>query len=315
MTMTNYPNGIMSAGMPFGMMGVGNVYNVVDGDEAFYNDFHRNRRTTYSDGSVNLHKTIASALAATVECRNDYVVVWPKNSDHDITAALAMDKKAVHLVCPSGMGYDMGSNNSCRIEQTTSSTSVFTITDAAVEIAGFYLKPYTGVATISGTAGCYAANVHHNYFVLRGSVSSGASILTTTTAFAWGSIMRNKFESQVSSATFGSIVTIQPAATGTEVSYNHVSVGNQSTATIGIENSAVLGNTNFNVFSECGTSSTTNGGTITACVSIHASSCAIGNRCAVASGGFSAGGTAGSSFCDNLDGRTTSGTDVWNLES
>ena len=325
--MTTVGDGLYQyGGMPVGanLMGVGNVYYVcyttdTQGTTVYADMVQRFRGKKYKNDHSNiLHTTIQSALDATVECRNDYVVVQPKNIDYDITAALTMSKKAVHMICPAGMGYDMGANNACRIEQTTDSFNVIQVSDAAVEIAGFYFKPDASASAsiITLAANSYGLNIHHNYFTLKGSVAAGAGILASGTGGAWGQIVRNKFESQHSSATYGTVITIAANATGAEVSYNHFSIGNTScVATVVIQNGAVLGNTNFNVFGTCGGNAVASGGEIGACINIAATGNAIGNRGAVGSAELLNGGTSAHSFCDNLDGRSTSGTDVWNLET
>jgi hypothetical protein len=306
MSVTHFPNGLSSFGNvlagPGGLLGVGNIYYVVStSDTTVYNDLvlRYGGQTYENDGSSILHTSIATALAATVECRNDYVVVQPKNADYDITAALTLNKKNVHLVCPAGISYDIGSNNSVRIEQTTDSLAIFAISDAAIEVAGFYLKPDASASAAPFTlaATSYALNIHHNYIVLKGTVASGgASIAGTGDGGAWGNIERNHCITQVSSSTFPSVIGIASPATGCEVSHNQITIGNGATATVGISNGAVLGNTNYNTFSTCGGSGAASGGTITNCVAINASATAIGNRCAVASGGFASGGTAQNSF-------------------
>jgi hypothetical protein len=228
-----------------------------------------------------------------------------------------MNKKAVHLICPAGMGYDIGATNAARIQQI-GAYAVVAVTDAAVEIAGFYFKNLTGYSAITlGTGTAYAPNIHHNTFAIQAIASFVGSIIGTGDAGGWGKIERNWFVSQGGGAQTcaAGIVQIAAAATACQVNHNQIPIGDTQIATIGIANGAVKGSTNYNLFSECGGSGVSDGGTITNCISIHASGCAIGNRCAVASGAFATGGTAAHSFSDNLDGRSTAGTDIWNLEA
>ncbi len=318
MGLTNFQNGISSFGQPvYGSLGMGNIYNVVKTTESFYEDMRKNRQTTYSDGSVNMHSTIASALAVTVEARNDYVIVWPSDSDYDLTAALIMNKKSVHLICPAGLGYDIGANNSCRIEQTNAATAVIAISDAAVEVAGFYMKPYIGIAHITFATTSYAPNVHHNYIPLKWTSSNASSFTGSGDACAWGNIERNYFISQSGlSQTCASIISIGSAATGANVSYNQFTIGDGNTATICIKNSAVKGNTNFNRFSEAGGSGAASGGTITTCYDIHGSGCAIGNLGAVSTGKMGTGGTTLKSYSENYGGYiANTGTTNGSVES
>ena len=130
-------------------MGIGNVYWVVKATETFYPIFLNKHQFKYEDGSDSVHTSIQSALNATVECRNDYVIVMPSNSDYDITSVLTMSKKSVHLICPAGLGYDVGATNACRIHQNTASTAIIAVSDSSIEIAGFYLKPYADASHIT----------------------------------------------------------------------------------------------------------------------------------------------------------------------
>ena len=124
MGFTDFPNGVTSfGGIVLGAVGIGNVYYVCKTtDTAVYADMWKRyggSRKKYEDDSLILHSTIQSALDATVECRNDYVIVMPSDSDYDLTAVLTMSKKSVHLICPAGLGYDVGATNAARIHQTT----------------------------------------------------------------------------------------------------------------------------------------------------------------------------------------------------
>lgn len=317
-------------GSPYpSLPGMGNIYFVVGSGSSSYDDMClRYGGLYYEDGSAVLYKHVSSASAVTtdglatavskmVEDRNDYVIVMPANSTYYIDAALALDKKSMHLVCPAGLGYDIGATNAARIQQITAATACFAVSDASVEVAGFYIKQYADVAAITLAATSYAPNIHHNTFPLIWSSSPVASIVGTGDAGAWGKIERNWFVSQAGGAVTAAIaaIDIKANATAAQCNHNMVTIGDTNIATVGISNAAVKGNTNFNIFSECGGNGVSDGGTITNCISIHASGCAIGNRCAVASGEFATGGTAAHSFCDNLDGRSTSGTDIWNLEA
>lgn len=317
-------------GCPYpSMPGIGNVYYVVGSGSSSYNSMHlRFGGLYYEDGSAVLYDHVSSAsavttnglknaLAATVEDRNDYVIVMPANATYYIDEALAMNKKAVHLVCPAGLGNEIGATNAARIQQITASTACIAVSDASIEIAGLYIKNINQTAAITLATGAYAPNIHHNTFPLIW--TSGAqvgSIVATGDGGAWGSIERNWCVSQSggSCTCAAGVIVVPAAATGARVRYNEITIGDTQTATIGISNAAVKGRTDFNIFSESGGSGVSDGGTITNCISIHASGAATGNRCSVASGAFATGGTAGKSFCDNFDGRSTSGTDIWNLE-
>ncbi len=304
MPLTNFPNGLISMGSPVvGGLGVGNVYQVIKTTEAFYGDFERNRNTIYSDGSSAIQTTIQAALDVCVECRNDYVIVYPSDSDYDLTAALTMSKKGVHLVCPAGFGYERGATNACRIEQTTTALAIIAVSDSAVEIAGLYLKPYLGQSHITLAATSYGLNIHHNTFMLKWTTSNSAAIAGTDDAGAWGSIERNWFVSQAgNSQTCAAVISIGSSATAARVCHNEITIGDGNTATVGILNQAVKGVTSFNIFSQSGGSGVSDGGTITKCISIHGSGAAIGNIGAVSTGNMLTGGTTLNSYAENYGG-------------
>ncbi len=314
---------------PMGGLGMGNIYYVVNTASSSYaHMISRLKDVYYDDGTPALHlhtssasavtlNGLKSALADTVEDRNDFVVVMPSNSTYYIDEALAMDKKGVHLVCPAGLGYDIGANNAARIQQITAATACIAVSDAAIEIAGFYIKQYADVAAITLAALSYAPNIHHNTFPLVWSSAPVAAIVGTGDAGGWGKIERNWFVSQAGGAVTAAIaaIDIKANATACQCNHNQVTIGDTEIATLCISNAAVKGHTDFNIFSECGGSGVSDGGTITNAIAIHESGCAIGNLGAVASGELLSGGTAAHSFCQNFDGRSTSGTDIWNLEA
>lgn len=281
-------------------MGVGNVYYVIKTTEAFYNDLSARLAHVYEDGSQAVHTTIQSALDATVECRNDYVIVWPSNADYDITAALTMSKKSVHLIAPAGLGNDRGATAAARIEQLTDSTAIIAVSDASVEIAGFYFKNYYGESAITLAATSYSPNIHHNSFMMAWE-SGGAnlpSIAGTGDAGAWGSIERNWFISQKGDdQTCPVIVQIASPATGARVNYNDFMLGDGNTATVGISNAATKGSVNYNTFAQAA-----NDATWTHCIAIGAWGSAIGNRGTVADSILVVGGGADKSFSDNMNG-------------
>lgn len=278
-------------------LGVGNVYVVIKSTEAFYDELATRFDHTYGDGSVAVHNDIQSALDVTVECRNDYVVVWPSDSDYDITAALTLSKKSVHLICPAGMGYDRGATNAVRIHQTTSATSIFTVSDAAVEIAGFYLKPYIGRTFIDLSAGAYAPNIHHNTFPLQTTTTNYAAILGAGDGCAWGGIERNWFISQGGDdETAASVIIIQSSATGARVNYNDFMIGDGNTVTAVVNNGATKGSVNYNTFAVA-----QGDGTMTHCIQVGTWGTAIGNRGLVADGALVAGGAVDVSFSDNMN--------------
>jgi len=303
---------ILSSEIIGGGITVGNVYYVIKSTEAFYANFQKDNDFKYTDRSRSIHTTIQSALDATVSNRNDYVIVMPSESDYDLTAALTMSKKAVHLICPGGLGNEIGATNVARIHQTAD-VDVMTLSQSSIEIAGFYFKNYdlqagiTGATSVAGV-GVYGCNIHHNTFAMRSTtVAAEPMINFSGDAGAWGSIENNWMITTVSNATYTSIIKIESSATSARVKNNEITIGDGCTATIAISNQAVKGVTSGNIISECGGSGVADGGTVTVAVSIHVSGNAIGNRCAVAAGQALSGGTPAHSFVDNMDGATGAG--------
>ena len=282
-----------------GLLGAGEIFYVAQfgtGALAFL-QARVNPNNLFVWSSAN-KDAIQEALDATVECRNDYVVVWPADSDYDNTSALTLSKKSVHLVAPSGLGNMRGATNAVRIEQTNVATTVFAVSDSSVEIAGFYVKPYIVVSHATLAATSYAPNIHHNTFVLKWTSSNEASIIGTGDAGAWGAIENNWFVSQSGDdKTCAAIVDIKSAATAARVNYNDFMIGDGNTATVGIKNAAVKGSCNYNTFAVAA-----DDGAFTHCVSISTWGSAIGNRSSgSADGELVVGGVQHKSFSDNMN--------------
>ena len=277
-------------------LGIGNVYRVCASGEAYYNDFVADHGGTYRDGSEVVHTTIASALAATVECRNDYVIVQPKNADYDLTAALDLDKKSVHLVCPAGLTYSIGANNAARLHQT-GSDEIMTVSDSAVEIAGFYLKNYYTKGGIIIANSSYGLAIHNNYWAMSLDGSTNEPMLgplianTTGDAGAFSTIERNFIQSQSGgSATIAAIIIFNSQATGVRICDNEILIGDtNNTATVGILNSSLKGVTRDNIGHASQTPS--GAGVFTHFINTHASGTAYRNICNVADGEIVVGGT------------------------
>ena len=331
MGLTPFPNGVSSWGVPvFGNLGIGNVYMVGQtADTSAYTDFQkRYNKSRYADGSRMAHpfvgtgavaattNGIQTALDACVTNRNDYVVVAPSDTNYGLDLVLTMSKEAVHLVCPAGIGFNnFPVGNSARLKQLTAANAVLAVSNQAVEIAGFYIKNYTALSAITLAAAAHSPNIHSNMFAMVWSGAQAASIQGATTGGAWGSIEHNWFISESGTAQTAAIacISIIAQATGCRVCHNEITIGDANTATVCISNLAVKGRTDYNTFA---TGSGTGGtGVITNAIIVPELEAAIGNRGAVASGCLLSGGSSGSSFCDNLDGRATSGTDIWNLEA
>ena len=181
MTITAFPNGVSSFGNIVGPgfgFGIGNVYYVCQTtNTVLYADMvlRYGGQTYDNDGSAILHTTIQSALDATVANRDDYVLVCTDGSDYDITAALTMTKKGVHLIAPGGMSHGGGlPGNAVRVHQNTAATACVTSTADCVERAGFFYKGMIDSAIVDISSTRWHNYDHHNFF--GGAVTAGAAI-------------------------------------------------------------------------------------------------------------------------------------------
>jgi len=290
---------------PAALMGVGNVYYAVKtGDTAVYNWLMQNRQRKYKDGSYAVHAAAAggtaiqAALDATVECRNDYVIVMPSDSDYDLTAVLTLSKKAVHLICPAGLGLERGATNACRLHQNTAATAIFAVSDASVEIAGFYLKPYVDISHVTVAATSYGLNIHHNFFTLNWTSAPAEAILCAGDGGAWGQVSHhNVFQSMSGDdVTCASLITIGASATGARCDYNDIFLGDGNTLTVAINNAATKGSANYNTFMAAGSDAT-----FTHCIAIGSYGVAIGNRGCVGDGAIITGGVNNITNVDNMN--------------
>ena len=307
MGMTNYKNGIISMGVPvINSLGIGNVYHVIKSTEAFYEDFRKKRQTTYSDGSVNIHSAIQSALDATVECRNDYVVVYPSDSDFDLTTALTMTKKSVHLVCPAGMTGTIGATNAVRVDaqDLTTAGTLLTISDSSCEVAGFYFKGDTDKTVIDLTALAHTSNIHHNTIGLK--VLAGASTVYGIygTGETSGVMIYNNFVTimypDAATKTIGGGIVLENG-TRALIENNLIAVGGfGDTMSVGISagsGAVSLIKDNYLVENMSGTGTAS---TFTVGIQISAGGAAIGNRgCMTTPNNLLAGGTASKTAVDN----------------
>jgi len=315
--LSTFPDGLFQyGGVPVGgltSLGIGNVYWVIQSTNSAYQDFMEERQGIYhNDGSWRVHTTIASALTATVTERNDYVVVMPDDTDYTITATLAMDKRNVHLVCPAGLGYDVGCPKSARIYCSTTNTPAITLTGQCCEIAGFHFKNTASTldtgAVIYASATAYYANIHNNNFsmVLSGGTNS-PMIWGYNDALSYSLIHRNRFNTMTgASATIAAIVKTDAPCTGTHIEHNDFIIGCTCTCTTCVNNQSVMGTIKWNTVTCCGEQAGGMGaGTITNAFTAGTTNGVIGNMGAVPTATLISGGTASQSFCFNWDGITT----------
>jgi len=298
-------------------LGIGNVYYVVQAVNTYVYQYCMKFQQQYADGSFVVHTTIQSALDATVANRNDYVIVMPDSSDYDITAALTMTKKAVHLICPAGLGTNGFPTNAARIHQNTNATAIITVTGDCVEIAGLFFKGEEGsdIITLSGTR--WHAVIHDCFFGIAATASSNNYGIVGTGACSHCSIYGNYFTNYSPGAMSGTnndvaafIALTSGSSTRNNIRDNVMMTGGNTTVAAAINYAGYGGVITDNVIWENVAFGDTNAGILTLGISTSADCIVTGNRIGITTGNAAngvSGGTANQSYVVNYEG-TSGGT-------
>lgn len=301
--------GAIARALPFT---TGKVFFVVHADDAWAADL-ANEFPVDRDGVPRVYATVSgadtddlaiqAALDACVAGRNDYVLVLPSTNDYDLTAALTMSKRGVHLI---GLDYlshklETGANSATKIHQT-GDYDIITLTGGNCEIAGFYFKNYNNQGSIVCTGGVAdVAHIHHNHFNMNATTTSGvAQVDFSGASSSFVTIERNTFATNVSDLTFASLIDISSSCTWARVLKNNFMIGDGCTCTIVIANYSYKGQTNDNdIFCASGGGGATS--TITNAITIGGG-VAAGNRMSIAGTTTQdlVGGSS-TSFVDNRD--------------
>jgi hypothetical protein len=240
--------------LPFGGIGVGNIYYVANtSDTLAYADLFKKFGTQgYDDGSAILYPctatsanvAIQAALDACVANRNDYVLVMPSASTYTLLAALTMSNKNVHLIAPGGLGRKCGANNSTRL-QGAAASYIINISAASCEVAGFFLKNYSKLTSIylSPSSTAVAPNIHHNTFPMTTDTTGNAPAILGSGDGGWFGTINDNFIFTYTGhgTTITSVIHIDASAGECDVSGNRILIGNTCTATIGIECLSLMG--------------------------------------------------------------------------
>ncbi len=183
------------------------------------------------DGVVRVYTDIATALAACVSGRGDYVYVSP--GTYTITTALAATSvDDVHLVA-------LGTEGSTIL--TGSAANVLNLTTCkGWEITGFQFN-LASTKKVLALVGCSGINVHHNTFLSAVGGSASHFIHMLTTASTYCRIYDNRFISNLVVA--GGAITQTSMITGLGIGHiiernvfvvGEVTTANQGTVTDGI---------------------------------------------------------------------------------
>ena len=316
--MTTVSDGLFQyGGMPVGLgfpFNIGNIYYVCQEANSSVYDYMWKKykdRTYDTDGSKILHTTIQGGLDATVANREDYVIVCTDGSDYDLTAALTMTKKGVHLICPGGFTHGGGMpGNAVRIHQNTAATSCITVTADCVEIAGFFFKGMldSNIVNLSGSR--WHDYIHHNFF--GGAVTAGADIfIVGGAADVYQSTISDNYimggYSPNAAQTISSCVGFTSASSGRNlIARNYIVSGAKITVTAGIKTAGVTDVVCDNYIIES-VDAALGAGTFTESWDGTVSTVYINNRTCMDTAAES-GGTASTTHCNNWE--ATSGNTI-----
>ena len=313
--MSTVPDGLYQyGGVPVGgreALGMGKVFFVIQTTAYLYNKpFHTDKLGAYADGKDRVYNTIQGALNACTSLNNDYVVLVPDHLGYTITSTLSFGYKMnVKLLCPAAYsGYDIGCNRLAPITMSTANAPVVTMTGHHCEIAGL---TFVNAASTTGSGSAisaaastgYYSNIHHNLFEMYTSGATNTPIIgNATSGLTWSRIHHNKFIAYSgASTTIAAIINLAANATGLDVDYNYISIGDGMTVTSGITNLSVKGSVKFNTFNAAQAQGGSSAGAFGAAITSAPAVAVIGNRVAGATGTGLAGGTANYNYVDNRD--------------
>ena len=311
MPLTNFPNGISSMGVPVvgggAGLGIGNVYFVVQAAQDYSSEFNRMRKTTYNDGSVNIHTSITSAVDACVSERNDYIVVFPDATDYDEDATLTLDVNSTHLICPAGMGNTIGCATRGATIDPSSAANAITITGRGVEVAGFWIRCYTEKYGfyVSASTGSY---IHHNDIAVTPTTASAAGVYIRGAA-AGTRVENNFIFTNTSGTTMAFGIRAENTCTRTIVRNNWISISNGVTCTYAIMTGEadVMCIIDGNIIQEVPVAGGAGAGVITNGIQAGLGSLVSNNTIAMADTGNAIGGGTATNCVNNissLDGGT-----------
>ncbi len=304
------PSDILGGG---GGIGIGNVYYVVKTDEAYYSQFVNDYNVQYSDGSFavcpDTGTGIQDALDKCVSNRNDYVILMPSATHYDITSALTMSKRSVHLICPAGLGMETGAGNAILIHQNTANTNIITLSGDSCEIAGIWFRTFTSttasVIEVPTVSTGQNANIHHNTFnqTLSGATNGFMISFSVGGSGNYSNVHHNRFWTSGSglTGTYG----VYMATTQSVFAYNDMHVINGATLTAGVRCAGVGSVIKYNNFYAHRATTGISASAFGAAISVEDnadSTCVVGNRGSVGSGTLAQGGTNDTTFCDNRSG-------------
>jgi len=309
--------GALSRTLP---MTMGKIFFIVNGSDSYagelINEFPVDKDgvpRVYVASAADASTSIQAALDACVSSRNDYVMIMPSASNYVLAATLTMSKNSVHLICPAGLGSDVGAINAARVA-AYAGTDAITITGANCEVAGLYIKNVDKKSGVYIGDGAHCAHIHHNHFPMTWSsgAQKGAIIAKATGTGTMFNIEKNFIFAYTGGGVTCAEGVIDIGRTGdgylSRVCNNIISIGETFTASVVIYLGCDDGLVANNIITSCG-----GGGTVTKAIIVKSTCSVVDNRVAVATGAFSTGGAAGISYVNNIDGTATAGSDHWNL--
>lgn len=197
MSMTNFPNGITSMGIP--TIGGGGV-PATAGDIYFVNYGTGDDGVSQKSNSIKRpFKTIAKAYGL-VTTNKDDIIALVGNTQHDLTAMLDVSKNRVHFIGLDGTGRMYGQNAKVSLGVTAVATDLGTIQNTGIRNSFQNIK-FLNSNTVS--QGLYCFVEAGEYTVIDGCEIYKESLLSTTGA---AELVMNGDSAQVRNSLIGSNV-------------------------------------------------------------------------------------------------------------
>lgn len=199
MSMTNFPHGITSMGIP--TIGGGGV-PVTAGDIYFVNYGTGDDGVSQKSNSIKRpFKTIAKAYSLVTSNKDD-IIALVGNTQHDLTAMLDVSKNRVHFIGLDGTGRMYGQNAKVSLGVTAVATDLGTIQNTGVRNSFQNIK-FLNSNTVS--QGLYCFVEAGEYTVIDGCEIYKESLLSTTGA---AELVMNGDSAQVRNSLIGSNVNL-----------------------------------------------------------------------------------------------------------
>ncbi len=203
MTMTNFPNGVSSFGIPM----VGGGIPATSGTVIFVDADNGSDGVSLKSNSIKRgFKTIAKAYDLATTNKND-VIALSANASHVLTEMLTVAKNRVHFVGLDGAGRMYGQGAKVALGITGVATNLGTILNTGVRNSFQNIK-FTNADTVA--QGLYTFLDGGEYMFMANCEIYKSTLLTTTLA---SEMVMNGDSAQVVNTTIGSVADAQTTQT------------------------------------------------------------------------------------------------------